>query len=554
MLWLLVLAFNSYRIVMAGPDSSGGFRVKFVHDNAVYLEAGSGAGLAEGQILSIRRKESDEAFAEAMTVGEIEIESVAATSAAGRIVSSKSEIVPGDAAYFRPGDRQMLRQESMMREVRKYPQIAAFTEGAPPLQEMRESIPKPPLPEVNRVRARIGADTSFLQIPGTGVQSSQFGFMLRLDATRLGGSYWSVHGYHRGRYQMRKDYQQETLSDLINRTYTFSINYDSPKSNWMAGFGRLYVPWAASLSTIDGFYVGRRVGRQTLGAFGGTTPDPSSWNYDRNRTIGGAFFNMERGSFDAVRFSSTSGIAISRVHWQPDRQFAFFENGIFYKSHFSVYSNQEVDLLTRSQTGNNREVKLSRSYVTVRIQPHPIIAFDINENYFRNVPTFDIRLIGTGLLDKFLFQGLNGGIRLSLPYRFSVYGNTGRSSRTGDNRASWNYLAGASLGDILHSGVRADYRYSRFDSSFGRGTYQTFTADRQVGEGFRFEVQLGQQALSSQFTDQSRARFINGTFDWYVGAHYIMGIGITAYRGQVQRYNQYFVNLGYRFDNHKRSQ
>jgi hypothetical protein len=536
----------------AEPDVVAGFRVKFVHDEAVYLEAGSVAGLTEGQRLTIRRSESDDIIAGPTTVGEIEIESVASTSAAGRIVSSQSDIVPGDRAYFTTGDLRQLRQDAVARETRKYPQIAAFTEGAPPEQETRESIPKPPLPEVNRVRARVGVDSSILQIPGSGVQSTQFGFMLRLDATRLGSTYWSVRGYHRGRYQMRKDYQQETLSDLINRTYTFSINYDSPKSNWVAGFGRLYVPWAASLSTIDGFYLGRRLGRQTVGAFGGTTPDPSSWNYDRHRTLAGAFANLERGSSEAVRLSSTAGVAISRVHWQPDRQFAFFENGIYYKSYFSIYSNQEVDLLTSSQTGSNREVKLSRSYVTVRLQPHPIIAFDINENYFRNVPTFDARLIGTGLLDKFLFQGLSGGFRLSLPCRFSLYGNTGRSSRTGDERASWNYLGGASLGDILHSGVRLDYRYSRFDSSFGRGTYQTVTADRQVGEGLRFEMQAGQQSLSSSFTDQSRARFINGTVDWYVGTKYIVGLGFTAYRGQVQHYNQYFLSLGYRFDNRKR--
>ena len=40
---------------------------------------------------------------------------------------------------------------------------------------------------------------------------------------------------------------------------------------------------------------------------------------------------------------------------------------------------------------------------------------DVNNNYFRGVPTFDERLIGTGLLDKMLFQGWSGGFRLELP-------------------------------------------------------------------------------------------------------------------------------------------
>jgi len=538
--------------IRAEPALTAGIRVKFVHDSAVYLEAGAAAGLSEGQRLTIRRKELRDGPEEMTSIGEIEIESVAPVSAAGRIVSARVEIVPGDRAYLSQEALQKIEQQSVSLEAQKYPQLAQFTEGAPPEQEVRESLPKPPLPEVNRVRARIGFDSSILQIPGSGVSSSQFGFMLRLDATRLGSTYWSISGYHRGRYQSRKDYREETLSDLINRTYHFSLNYDSPKNNWVAGIGRLYIPWASSLSTMDGFYFGRQIGKQTVGLFGGTNPDPTSWNYDPGRQMAGAFVNLERGSFESFRFSSTAGIAVSRVHWDPDRQFAFFENGIFYKYYLSIYSNQEVDLLTASQNAGEEEITLSRSYVTVRLQPHKMISFDINENYFRNIPTFDTDLIGTGLLDKFLFQGLSGGFRLALPYRLVLYASTGRSSRTEDRRPSWNYLAGITVGDILHSGIRADYRYSRFDSSFGRGTYQSLTAIREGFRGLRFEVQVGQQDVTSAFTDQTSARFVNGNADWYFKDRYFAGIGLTVYRGQVQRYNQYFFTLGYRFDSIKR--
>lgn len=550
----LLLLFFGIQFIKAGSAEEGltaGIRIKFVHEDSVYLEIGSAAGLSEGQKFLVRREALGEDLQGAAAIGEIQIESVAATSAVGRILSSRVQIMPGDIAYLSTENLNELRSQSVLREARRYPQLASFTGGDPSEQEMRESVPKAPLPEVNRFRGRIGIDSSFLQIPGAGMRSAQFGFMLRLDATRLGSSYWKISGYHRGRIQTRTDSQNETLSDLINRTYHFSLNYDSPRRPWVAGIGRLYVPWASSLNTIDGFYLGMRLGKQTVGFFGGTNPDPTSWNYDSHRQMAGAFVNVERGSFDAVRVTSTSGIAVSRLRWQPDRQFAFFENGIFYKYHLSIYSNQEVDLLNGTQTSGKREVRLSRSYVTVRLQPHRMVSFDLSENYFRNVPTFDTRLIGTGLLDKYLFQGLSGGFRLALPSNLGVYGNTGRSSRTGDQKASWNYLAGISLGNILRSGLRLDYRYSRFDSSFGRGTYQTLTADRQVGEGLRFEIQAGQQSVSSAFSDQSRARFINGNVDWYFGARYFMGIGATAYRGQMQHYNQYFINLGYRFDNRR---
>jgi hypothetical protein len=247
--------------------------------------------------------------------------------------------------------------------------------------------------------------------------------------------------------------------------------------------------------------------------------------------------------------TSTSGIAMSRIDWHPDRQFGFFENGLFYKRLFSIYSNIESDFRTASQNSGNSEIVFSRSYLTIRLQPHKIISFDLNENYFRNIPTFDARLIGTGLLDKYLFQGLNGGARLQLPHKLGVYADIGRSSRTGDEKSSWNYLYGARAADIFNSGIHLDYRYSRFDSSFGRGNYQSIFAVREVGEGLRFELQAGQQSVSSVFTVQNRARFVNGNADWFLGSRFFLGLGLTAYRGQVQQYNQYFFNLGFRFDN-----
>lgn len=536
----------------AEPDVASGIRVRHVYGDAVYLAAGSIAGLSKGQKLTVLRREKTGDQYQAVEIGEIEIESVVPTSSAGRILNSSSEIIPGDTAYLTQSNLRELQQQRVAQDNQQFAQLVSFTEGSPPVQEKRESLPKPPLPEINRFRGRFGFDTNILQNLDSGNTVSQLGFMLRLDATRLGGTYWSVNGYHRGKFQSRTNYQNETLNDLINRTYQLSLTYNNPRSNWVAGGGRLLIPWASSLNTMDGFYFGRRFGRETVGLFGGTNPDPSDWNYDPNRQMGGAFVNLDHGNFDSFRFISTSGIAVSRIDWDPDRQFGFFENRLFYKQFMSIYSNIEADLLTASQNNGNSDVVLSRSYLTVRVQPHKVVSFDLNENYYRNLPTFDPRLIGTGLLDKFLFQGLSGGVRLSLPHRLGIFGNTGRSSRTGDQRPTWNYLGGASLGNILDSGIRGEYRYSRFDTSFGRGIYQTAMLSREVAEGLRFELQLGRQSIQSAYTTQDHAWFVNGNVDWYLGANYLIGGGVTAYRGDVQRYNQYFINLGYRFDNYRR--
>ena len=105
--------------------------------------------------------------------------------------------------------------------------------------------------------------------------------MIRTDITRINGTYWNLNGFWRGRLNNQSHAGQETIQDLINRTYTIGLTYDNPNSKWVAGFGRLYLPWATSLDTIDGGYFGRRLTQGvTAGIFAGSSPDPTSWNYD----------------------------------------------------------------------------------------------------------------------------------------------------------------------------------------------------------------------------------------------------------------------------------
>lgn len=532
------------------------FAVKFVSADSVYLDGGSNAGLAEGQKLIIKRKEGGDA-----SIAQIEVESVAPVSAVGKILSGSGNINPGDIACMLPEEVDKLKQKSSG-DTAKYPQVISFTEEDPLEQEVREQIPKPPSPEVNRTRGRIGFDFGSLQQTG-GASSSLYGLTLRMDASRLGGSYWNLRGYYRGyRHSEGGISGTPMLVDLVNRTYHLSLSYDNPNSRWVAGVGRLFVPWASSLDTLDGFYLGRRWGKSTLGIFGGSAPDPTSWDYDPHRQMGGAFVNFEGGGFESFRYSTTAGIALTRINWHPERQFGFLQNGIFYKRYISVYSDLQYDLVyipantsgdpSASDAVKKNNFALTRSYFTFRLQPLRALSLDVSENYFRNTPTFDQRLLSTGMLDKYLFQGLSGGFRLELPLKLAVYSTVGRSSRSGDVKPSWDYLAGISAGNILRSGIRADVRYSKFDSSFGNGRYSSLTLARELGEALQFDIQVGQQDVFSEWTTQrNRSRFLNGNLNWFLGAHYYFGVGMTVYHGAAESYRQSYATLGYRFDNRR---
>ena len=538
--WLLLLT----ALVAAQQPPQASFRIKYVAEGVVYIDGGRAAGLSEGMKLSVDRKGAEEAAAE------LDIVSVAQASAVCEIKTSTAPLKAGDVASLSAEDGQRSQILRSAGSGAHYAQTISFTEGDPLDEEVREYMPHPRLPEINRIRGRIGFEyTGITDQGGSGASSSEFGVVLRADMTRIGGTYWNLSGYTRFRANSTTAPQQATLNDLLNRTYHMALTYNSPRSNWMAGFGRLYLPWAASLSTIDGGYLARRVGKTvTTGMFAGSTPDPTSWNYAPNREMAGTFVSFEGGSYEAFRYISTAGVALTRLSWRPEREFLFFENSLSFKRYFSLFHNFEIDRrhpTTQQPTATGTSV--ARSFVTLRFEPWRFLVFDLNHNYFRDYPTFDPRLVGTGLLDKLLFQGLSGGARVSLPRHASVYFNVGRSKGNSDPNPSWNYLYGLTLADVMHTGIRTDVHYSRFNSSFGQGSYKSLGFSRQLTDTLRLELQGGQQNFVSAITTQTRARFANGNLDWSFAQHYFMGAGLTVYRGQTQNYNQTFFTMGYRF-------
>jgi AMIN domain len=538
----------------ANPDVRLAFKVKYVAEGVVYLDGGSNDGLNEGMKLAVKEidpsvKPTAGKKEEVQPIADLTVASVAQSSAVSEIHNATQPVKVGDWAYLSSEDTQALVAQRSLSATRKYPVVVTFSEGDTLDDEARVEVPRPPLPEINRARGSIGFDYSGVAShDGGGGLSSNAGMMIRTDITRIGGTYWNLQGFWRGRINKQSYSNQATLQDLINRTYTIGLTYDNPHSNWVAGFGRLYLPWAPSLDSIDGGYVGRRLSQGvTAGIFAGSSPDPTSWNYNPDLRIGGAFVNFEGGSFDNFRYSSTSGMGLNMLKWKIDRPFVFFENGFFYKRYLSIYHSLQAD----SPSGNSQVAApgagIGRSFLTVRIQPVDRVEFNINHTYFRDIPTYSAQLIGTGLLDKYLFQGFSGGIRVQLVKDIWLYTTLGKSSRSGDAKDSWNQLYGVTMGRLPWFGVRADLHYTKFNSSFGNGSYESVSFSRNFHETLRWEVLGGRQSFVSP-TLNDTSHFVTGNFEAALGRHYFAQTGYTWNRGAGQNYDQWIVTFGYRFD------
>lgn len=534
------------------------FQVKYVSEGTVYINAGRNADLSEGMKLSVIEPPPDGIsdgvrFRGYPHVAELNVISVADTSSVCDIVSTSSELKLGDLAFLTPQSVETRHLAENAADSDNYPIVVGFTSGDPMDQEFRaskiENIHESPM---GVMRGRFGF--SYGGINESGMNSTQLGMMLDADMTHIGGTWWNFGGYWRGNMTVNSTKLPgagtQTLTDLVNRTYHIGFTYQNPYSPTTIGVGRLYLPWAPSLSTIDGGYIGRKIGRfATVGAFAGSTPDPSSWSYNPNQRIAGTFVNFEGGSYDGFHFMTTEGLALNTMNWRVSRQFIFTENNLSWKRKIAFYNSVQADAARTSPlpNGGSNPTGITRSFTSIHFQPINFIGFGFNHNYFRSLPTFDPRLISTGALDQYLFQGFSGDVRVNLPWRISVYTSLGKSKTTTDTKSSLNQAYGVGFNNLFHTGLLLDLHYTKFTSDFGSGQYESVSISRNLTDTLRVSIYGGDQRYTSNNSSNTNAKFVNGVIDWSFSRRYFVEGNFGWYQGTSLNYTQWSTMFGYRF-------
>jgi hypothetical protein len=403
----------------------------------------------------------------------------------------------------------------------------------------------------NQIRLRIGMDYSGIRSSGsTPGTTRQTGLSFQSDITNLFGTHWNLQGYWRGNINRHSQLQEPTIEETLDKTYTMQLYYDNPDSAWVGGVGRIYLPGAVSLDTIDGGYLGRKLGGgATLVAFAGTVPDLSSWHFDSNQRIGGSFVNFSGGDYDAFHYSSSTGFGLETSGWKLDRPFVFAENEVSYKNLVSVYHSIAAESPRGVTTlGIRPGAGIAHSYLTVHFHPTHKLSFDVYHNYFRDVPTAAIQLVGLGLADTLVFQGVSAGVHYEPVSHVMVYTTLGRSKDTGDTHRSLNQMYGLTWSEILRTGIRADFHYSKFNSNFATGDYRLLSISRQLTNVTFFNVMLGDQNLISPFTTNDKSKFAATSLDLNLGKHSFVQSGYTFVNGSTLNYRQWYTTLGFRWN------
>ena len=242
-------------------------------------------------------------------------------------------------------------------------------------------------------------------------------------------------------------------------------------------------------------------------------------------------------------------MALTSLQWKVARQFAFFENTYTWKRYISFYNSLQADAARTSPLvgGGSNPTGISQSYSSIRFQPIQRIGFGLNHNYFRNLPTFDPRLIATGLLDQYLFQGFSGDVRVEAPGHITLYSSLGKSKASSDTKGSLNQAYGITFGRLWSTGIKADMHYSKFDSAFGKGQYESVSLSKNLNDNFHIQLMAGHQAFLSSLSSNNNSKFVNASADWNIGPRFFFETNFGWYNGTALKYKQWATIFGYRF-------
>ena len=534
------------------------FHVREAEETALYINIGRNSGLQEGMKLALFHSNSAPSqSSDGPAIGQVKVTIVADSSAVCEIVNSFGEIRIGDFGFLiSSGNSQAVQDGGQTQGGELQLANRASDADLKDDQMERKFEPSTTLPQRNTT-VRIGVDYDGTQVAG-GFRASELGFQVQSDVTHIADTDWSFTGYWRSRFRQTfsglNGAQLESLDERIDRTYHIGLYYESPNSPYVAGLGRVGLPGAPSVATVDGGYFGRKINHHvTLGAFGGSTPDPTAWDYNPNQRIAGVFTNLEAGNFNGLHFSGAEGIAMTAIRWRAARQFAFLENTLSWRGFLWFNNVTEVDAARASPvTGQSNPTGISFTSSSLHVQPIRKLSLGLDHSYLNSLPSFDPNLLGTSLLDKYIFQGLSMDARYDLTHRINVFTQIGHEKSIADKRRMWNSMYGVSLSNLLKTGLHADVRYAKFASSFGDGNYKAVSISRGFTGNMQIELLAGTQNLFSNLTSTTSSHFVTFSSMWNLGPKYVIGTGFTWSRGTTQNYQQWNTMFGYRFGSLRR--
>jgi hypothetical protein len=433
----------------AGQDSTASrpVRITYLTSTAAYVDAGRDAGLTEGDTLHVVRAGTE--------VGLLRVTYLASRQASCDILSDVAALVVGDTLSL----------------VRVAPlQVAAAGKSAaePATRAARRN---------SGVHGRVGA--RYLGVwrkDGSVGRLAQPSLDLRLDGRALGGTPLGLVLDLRTRRTSSIRPDGSSVVDGRTRAYQAAVVLDPIGSPFRLTAGRQLSPSLASLTLFDGALAELRGQRWGAGLFGGSEPDPTSFDYSGDVADYGGYVQVHSRPGAANHWSTTVGAIGSYEAGLANREFAYIQTAVTNRQ-FSLYATQEVDYYRPwKQAMGEPSLSFSSSYANMRVEVSPGLSLNGGVDNRRNVRLYRDAVTPETAFDDSFRRGVWGGLSLRVGQHGRVAADA-RSSGGGTLGRTLSYTLSLAVDRLaaLDLGVRS--RTTRYEGPRQSGWLQSLTVD-----------------------------------------------------------------------------
>lgn len=535
----------------AGEDDA--ILVRQVTAETVYIDAGRGDGLVEGQKLRIVRGNEEVAL--------LEITFLADGSAAARVLESPGEVAAGDRVI--PLDPPPAVAEEVPPVADEEPEPE---EERPQRAGVRSEPKTEPEPEpiVIAPRQRPSEDEPWADLSGSislryqGIDDrTEFGSDLDQTTLRaniylseIGGTPYELRLRARGRESTSTRSSGESESERRDRLYEVALIYEPIDGRYAFQLGRLVSGPLIGFDYLDGALGEYRITpRWGVGGFYGSRSEIEGLELEGAETAYGLFVHYRDRTPGKAFYSELSVGAIGE-----------YDEGEVSREYLSVYGRQgsgsRWSLYERADVEYNRDwreeaadsqVEVSNILVNGTYRINDGVRLGLSYDQRRRIRTLEDRDTPEERFDDRLRQG----------WRLTTYLGTPRSLRlivaAGLRSEEDNPEDNVTLnGSLYHSNVfgwnmLAGFDYSSFDGDSSEGSRAGLRLRKYFRPGHDLGLTLGTAETTIFVTDETRAEDwvrLSGTVQ-LPKRFYFLG-EVELLEGDEQESQRLFLQLGYR--------
>ncbi len=526
-----VLKVLAYLMLVAGGSSrlfavELRVHVKYVAQDAIYLDAGKSHGISVGDSAVVLRTDS--------VIAALEVVFVAERSSSCKLLTSSAAPQAGDmvSVYIRAEILPNASTDSALPD-----SLPSNEQPAKPRTAGRQNV----------LHGRIGVQhVAHHQLDGERDGYSQPSLLANAQLSKLGGSHYSAALNLRMR---RINRDQDPGNSWNSRVYTAALAYEDPLARVSYQAGRFTENVYSAVGYVDGARAEYKWNDEwSVGGFAGFEPEPVNTKVHTDVTKAGIGTRFEKDMKSRGRLRAAAAISGIYDNGNTRREF-LHQQFSFSHSQWNFFESASLNFNRGDiERAEGSSTTLTDLNLNANWRPSRVVNLSLGYDNHRNFHTEEPESLADSLFD----DAVREGVRMMLHVRpiESGYVSAGGTLRAVESDFSQGktVTGGVGMQRIARSGLSWDASFTRYENTFSKGSQPSLRVGNRISSAWDVSAGIG----NDQYNLEQEA--VSISTNWFeletnlrIRRHWYGSASAEFRRGDMSDSNRFIVEAGYRF-------